>query len=162
MRHCREVAPTPEGLQAITGWLRGRNETAVADLVQFLAYTGLRIGEALPLTWDKVNLGEGLVNVQREKRGVNPWVAITPELETLLRDMTARATGELLFPSPFDASKPRDASAVRHRLNAATKKLKLPHVTPHGLRSYFVTQARQSGLTDAEIAMLIGDKTGPA
>jgi len=36
------------------------------------------------------------------------------------------------------------------------------HVTPHGLRSYFVTQARQSGLTDAEIAMLIGDKTGPA
>jgi hypothetical protein len=27
---------------------------------------------------------------------------------------------------------------------------------------YFVTQARQSGLTDAEIAMLIGDKTGPS
>jgi hypothetical protein len=38
----------------------------------------------------------------------------------------------------------------------------LSHITPHGLRSYFVTQARQSGLTDAEIAMLIGDKTGPA
>jgi hypothetical protein len=33
---------------------------------------------------------------------------------------------------------------------------------PHGLRSYFVTQARQSGLTDAEIASLIGDKSGPA
>jgi hypothetical protein len=30
------------------------------------------------------------------------------------------------------------------------------------LRSYFVTQGRQSGLSDAEIAMLIGDKTGPA
>ena len=38
----------------------------------------------------------------------------------------------------------------------------MKHVTPHGLRSYFVTQARQSGLTDAEIAELIGDKTGPA
>jgi len=35
-------------------------------------------------------------------------------------------------------------------------------VTPHGLRSYFVTRARESGLSDAEIAMLIGDKTGPA
>jgi len=38
----------------------------------------------------------------------------------------------------------------------------MKHVTPHGLRSYFVTQCRQSGLTDAEIAMLIGDKSGPA
>ncbi len=33
---------------------------------------------------------------------------------------------------------------------------------PHGLSSYFVTQARQSGLADVDIAMLIGDKTGPA
>jgi len=48
------------------------------------------------------------------------------------------------------------------RLGQACMKLGLPHVTPHGLRSYFVTQARQSGLTDAEIAQLIGDKTGPA
>ena len=70
--------------------------------------------------------------------------------------------GDLLFPSPFDASKPRDVSAVRHRIKAACKKLGIGHVTPHGLRSYFVTQARQSGLTDAEIAALIGDKTGPA
>ena len=38
----------------------------------------------------------------------------------------------------------------------------LAHMTPHGLRSYFVTQARQSGLSDADIAMLIGDKTGPS
>jgi hypothetical protein len=29
------------------------------------------------------------------------------------------------------------------------------------MRSYFVTQCRQSGLTDADIACLIGDKSGP-
>jgi hypothetical protein len=40
--------------------------------------------------------------------------------------------------------------------------LELGHVTPYGLHSYFVTRARESGLSDAEIAMLIGDKTGPA
>lgn len=67
-----------------------------------------------------------------------------------------------MFPSPFDPSKSRDVSAFRHRLTAVCKKLELGHVTPHGLRSYFVTQARQSGLTDAEITALIGDKTGPA
>ena len=162
VRHCREVAPTPEGLAKITGWLRNTREPAVADLVAFLAYSGLRIGEALPLTWETVNLDEGLVNVRREKRGCNPWVAITPDLETLLRAMQGRATSGLLFPSPHDPSKPREQARVNRRLAAACKGLELPHVTPHGLRSYFVTQARQSGLTDAEIAMLIGDKTGPS
>ncbi|MGA2140154.1 MAG: hypothetical protein ABSH14_14955 [Verrucomicrobiia bacterium] len=69
---------------------------------------------------------------------------------------------DLLFPSPFDSSVPRDHSAIRSRLAVACKTLEVKHVTPHGLRSFFVTSARESGLTDAEIAMLIGDKSGPA
>jgi integrase len=149
-------------LAKILDWLRRSREPDVAELVAFLAYSGLRIGEALPLTWAAVNLGEGLVNVRREKRGCNPWVAITPELETLLRDMQGRATGGLLFPSPHNPDKPREQARVNRRIAAACVALKIGHVTPHGLRSYFVTQARQCGLTDAEIAMLIGDKTGPS
>jgi integrase len=162
IRHCREVAPSPEGLKQIEYWLRARNEQGVADLVCFLAYSGLRIGEALLLDWEAVDWGDRLLHVKREKRGITPWVPILPEMESLLRDMQKRTTSHLLFPSPFDPAVPRDDSAVRHRLTAACKKLCLGHVTPHGLRSYFVTQARQSGLSDAEIAMLIGDKTGPA
>ncbi|HVM62252.1 MAG TPA: site-specific integrase [Verrucomicrobiae bacterium] len=162
VRHCREVAPTPEGLQQIAYWLRARKEHAIADLVLFLGYSGLRIGEALPMDWEAVDAGQGILHVTREKKGVTPWVVILPEMDTLLNDMRKRATSHLLFPSPHDTSRPRDESAVRHRLTAACKALGIGHVTPHGLRSYFVTQARQSGLTDAEIAMLIGDKTGPS
>lgn len=162
VRHCREVAPTPAGLKLIENWLRGREDHAVADIVFFLAFTGLRIGEALPLDWEAVNWGERLLHIVREKRGITPWVPILPELETLLRAMQKRSTSHLLFASPLDAQKIRDASAVAHRIGAACKALGLGHVTPHGLRSYFVTQARQSGLSDAEIAMLIGDKSGPA
>ena len=160
VRHCREVAPTPETLGEIEKWLRSRNEDAIADLVCFLAYSGLRIGEALRLTWGSVNWSEQILHIQREKRGIHPWVPILSEMGGLLKAMKSRATGDFLFPSPFDPKKQRDASAVRHRLAAACKKLKIGHVTPHGLRSYFVTQAR--GLTDADIAALIGDKTGPA
>jgi integrase len=162
VRHCREVAPTPEGLKQLESWLRGRNEQAIADLLCFLAFSGLRIGEALPMTWGAVNWGDGILHVTREKRGITPWVPILAEMATLLKDMKKRANGDLLFPSPFDAKKVRDVSAVRHRIGAACRKLEIGHVTPHGLRSYFVTQARQSGLKDAEIAMLIGDKSGPA
>jgi len=162
VRHCREVAPTPAGLARIETWLRGRNEHGVADMVCFLAYSGLRIGEALALDWEAVNFGEKVLCVQREKRGIMPWVPILPEMEVLLRNMKQRATSYLLFPSPFEPAKSADASAIRRRLGAACETLGLGHVAPHGLRSYFVTQARESGLNDAQIAMLIGDKTGPA
>jgi integrase len=162
VRHCREVAPTPEGLAQIEHWLRLRGEQAIADLLAFLAYSGLRIGEALPLDWEAVDWGNGVVHVKREKRGCNPFVPLLPSLAKLLQDMKERATSHLLFPSPFDPNTPRDDSAVRRRIAAACKALGLGHVTPHGLRSFFVTSARESGLTDAEIAALIGDKTGPA
>jgi integrase len=109
-----------------------------------------------------VDWQERLLHVKREKRGIVPWVPMLSEMEALLRDMRKRVTSYLLFPSPFEPEKARDASAIRHRLTAACEALGIGHVTPHGLRSYFVTRARESGLSDAEIAMLIGDKTGPA
>jgi len=162
VRHCREVAPTPDGLQKIESWLRGRNEHEVADVVCFLAYSGLRIGEALPMEWEMVDWQEKMLHVKRQKKGIVPWVPILSEMDALLRNMQKRATSYILFPSPFEPQRPCDASAIRRRLKAACETLELGHVTPHGLRSYFVTRARESGLSDAEIAMLIGDKTGPA
>jgi integrase len=162
IRHCREVAPSPKGLQRIEQWFRGRDEHGVADVVCFLAYSGLRIGEALAMEWEMVDSKERLLHVKREKKGITPWVPILNEMETLLRDMKTRASSFLLFPSTFEPTKTADQSAIRRRLKAACETLELGHVTPHGLRSYFVTRARESGLSDADIAMLIGDKTGPA
>lgn len=162
IRHCREVAPTPAGLKQIEYWLRMRGDHGVADVICFLAFSGLRIGEALALDWEAVDWGEKLLHVQREKRGITPWVPILPEMAALLREMQKRVTSHLLFPSPFEPNRQRDTSAIRHRIAAACRALGCSHVTPHGLRSYFVTQARESGLSDAEIAMLIGDRSGPA
>ena len=162
IRHCREMAPTPEGLQQIERWLRARNEDDMADALCFLAYSGLRIGEALPLEWKAVDLSQKILRVKREKRGIMPFVPIVPEMEALLCAMQKRATSHLLFPSPLDSKAQRACWTIRNRLRTVCRALGLGHVTPHGLRSYFVTQARQSGLSDAEIAMLIGDKTGPS
>jgi integrase len=109
-----------------------------------------------------VDWGEELIHVKRSKKGVFPFVLLLPELARLLRRMKSKAKSDLIFPSPFNAATPRDDSSYRRRLTQAAAACGLPHVTPQGLRSYFVTQARQSGLTDAEIAQLIGDKTGPS
>ena len=173
VRHCREVAPTPAELHSIEQWLRSRGEHDVADIVCFLAFSGLRIGEALERRWVDVIWSEEIIDVRRSKNGIFPWVPILPEMKQLLIEMRNRCSesgiqSHLLFPGPFEnlkpqeQQKPRDPSAIRHRLTIACKSLGIRHVAPHGLRSYFVTQAREAGLTDAEIAMLIGDKTGPA
>jgi len=162
IRHCREVAPTPDGLHKIETWLRGRGEDEVADLACFLAYSGLRFGEAQRLDWECVDWSEGVLHVTREKKGVFPWVPLSEPLAELLTAMRARARSHLLFPSPFDLDRPRERSAFGHRLVAATKALGLPHITAHGMRSYYVSRCREAGLTDAEVALLIGDKSGPA
>lgn len=162
VRHCREVAPTPQELSRIDAWLRARNENDVADFTCFTAYSGLRIGEGLVMEWEMIDRSDRILHVKREKRGIFPWVPLLDEMDRLLRDMEKRKTSYLLFPSPFNPERPRDASAIRNRLKTACQALGIRHVTPHGLRSYFVTRARESGLSDAEIAMLIGDKTGPA
>lgn len=162
VRHCREVAPTPDGLTKIVKWMEENDSQQDADFTRYLAYSGLRLREGITSRWSAVDWKEEIINVRRSKKGVFPFVLLLPELAELLRSMQGRATSDLIFPSPFDPATPRDVSAYRRRLGLACKKLGLPHVTPHGLRSYFVTQARQSGLTDAEIAQLIGDKTGPA
>lgn len=161
-RHCREVAPTPQQLEMMERTLRLKGKEVQADCMMFLAGTGLRINEARCLDWEVVDWKEGLIHVKREKRGINPWVPILEEMETHLRSMQARATSHLLFPSSKDPARAIAYSTFARSLTQVCRDLGTKHVTPHGLRSHFVTQCRQSGLTDAEIAMLIGDKSGPA
>jgi hypothetical protein len=160
-RHCREVAPTPQQLEIMERSLRLGRKTVHADCMLFLGFSGLRINEALPLDWEAIDWKEGLIHVRREKKGINPWVPILDEMEPLLRNMQARATSHLLFPSPNDPSRPVAYATISHALYKVCRDLGMKHVTAHGLRSYFVTQCRQSGLSDADIACLIGDKSGP-
>ena len=162
VRHCREVAPSQDGLVKIERWLRNSDKNTVADIVCFMGYSGLRVGEALKIEWCMVNWSDKILNVQREKKGILPWVPILPEMEALLQNMRSRATSHLLFPSPFNPKKTANYSSLRRWLARACQELEIGHVTAHGMRSYFVTQARQSSFSDAEIAMLIGDKTGPS
>lgn len=132
-----------------------------ADCILFCAFSGLRINEALPLDWEAEDPKNGLFHVKREKRGINPWVPIMDEMQRLLSDMKRRSVSHLLFPSPKDPTRPIAHSTIAGTLRRLCRDLGLKHVTPHGLRSFFVTQCRESGLSDAEIAALIGDRSGP-
>ena len=167
-RHCREVAPTSQELVKIEQSLRQHGFETTADCVMFLAFSGLRINEALPLKWSAVDWEQGIIHVKREKQGDrswasrNDWVAIEVDMQDLLKKMLLRRGDcEFLFPSSNDPRTPIPYQTVYWIIIRTVRLLKMHRVTPHGLRSYFVTQCRESGLLDAEIAELIGDKSGP-
>jgi integrase len=161
-RHCRETAPTSQQLQIIAQTFRERGDDVIADCLLFLGFSGLRVREALRLDWEAVDWEAGVIHVKREKRGINPFVPILPEMETLLHEIQARARSHLLFPSDTDVNQPLPYSVIAPRLSRLCRSTGMRYVTLHGLRSFFVTQCRESGLPDTEIAALIGDKSGPA
>ena len=68
----------------------------------------------------------------------------------------------MLFPSDLDVNCPLPYSTISQKLRRLCRSTGMHYVTLHGLRSFFVTQCRESGLPDTEIAALIGDKSGPA
>jgi integrase len=160
--HCREKAPAPEQLENIVQTLRVRGQGSVADCIMFLALSGLRVNEALRLAWDEVDWQAGIVNVQREKRGINPWIEVHPEMRRLLRQMWARHKSQWLFPSVLDAERPLSYATVATTLARTWRSLGMGCITLHGLRSFFVTQCRESGMSDVEIAAAIGDRSGAA
>ena len=161
--HCREFAPKADELEAIAKHMRQHRFEAEANLTLFLAFSGLRISEALGLTWAAIDRKQGIINVKRSKNGINPWVPILPEMESLLdRMQKMNDKNSLLFPSVLDPAKPLVYQTFLFRLRVTSSKLNFRRVRPHGLRSFFVTQCREAGLTDADIASLIGDRSGPA
>ena len=54
---------------------------------------------------------------------------------------------------------PVDSKALAHGLQKAVTACGLHHITPHGLRSFYVTKRRSEMASDAQIAAEIGDKT---
>lgn len=69
-----------------------------APLVDLLVFTGMRIGEALSLTWSDVDLPDALVTVRvsKSRRG-RRHISLPPQAVAALRDQWRR-----LFPTPED------------------------------------------------------------
>ena len=100
----------------------------MADAPCFLAYSGLRIGEAFPLERKAVDWSQKILRVKREKRGIMPFVLIVPEMETLLPGMQKRSTSHRLFPPPLDRKAQCAPWTISNRLRTVCRTLGLGHV----------------------------------
>lgn len=174
VRHCRECAPHDAGeLHGLARYFFEQPGREVLGWqILLTALTGCRTSEVLRLRWDAVPRGAGFQDgdwlwVERSKGGVNPFALITPELRTCLNALACwrdrnHPGHPFYLPSPTARLKAVQEDWLKHALPIAAQVVCGRHVTPHGLRAFYVTARRSQGVSDAQIAAEIGDATGAA
>lgn len=177
VRHSREVAPvSADVIHRLADEMFATVRTEVMGWqLLFAMFTGCRTSELLRLRLDAANdqqagfiqwrvAGDGRLSLRRSKKGVRPFAIIGPDFAQMLdcfeRWHAARfPKSPWYFPSPANSQQPVNNGALGHALTRITVQMALPHITPHGLRSFYVTKRRSDGVADAVIAGEIGDKT---
>jgi len=138
-------------------------------VIATLAFTGMRIGEALALRWSDIDRDAGLIRIQSAqyrqivgttKTGKIRTVPLLPEhaaildehRRTLLRTQAPGARGEWVFPS--ETGRPRFSSTLRKPLAKAVAAAKLSdRLTPHGFRRSFNDALRRHTTSTVQRAL---------
>ncbi|HEX4120173.1 MAG TPA: tyrosine-type recombinase/integrase [Verrucomicrobiae bacterium] len=136
-----------------------------ADLVEFLAYSGARIGEVTggcyaktkrALLWNDVDFEKGTLFLPGTKTEAAPrTIPMSDRLRQLLLRLKAEKKpqiGDPIFPS----------KSARKCLQTACKKLGLPMFTHHDFRHFFATTCIESGVDIPTVSRWLGHKDGGA
>lgn len=131
-----------------------------ADLLEALAYSGMRLGEARGLRWRDVNFSQGEITVTGGERGTKNREQRTVPLSAGMRGLLERLKRErgLAAPDAFVIQ----VTSARKCLETACRNLRLPHFHHHSLRHYFATCAIESGVDIPTVARWMGHKDGGA
>ncbi|MTD58824.1 tyrosine-type recombinase/integrase [Amycolatopsis pithecellobii] len=148
-------------------------ERDIPALVDFMLGTGMRIGEALAVTWEALDLEAGTVEIRAtvvRKKGVGLILQPEPKTEAgwrtlhlppwlvLLVDARPRVENEWNVVFPSQLGKLRDRSNTNADLREALGALGFDWVTSHNFRKTAATLLNDQGLTVREIADQLGHK----
>lgn len=154
-RSAVELLPSVAEFERVVDSIRRqgqRRSEEAACLIEFLAASGLRKGEAQRLTWEDVS-AEWLT--VREGKGANSFrrVPVIPACEEVLNRIRQR-TGSRLSGPLFYLREPRAS------LTAACKRERVGHLRVHDLRHLFATRCIESGVPVPTVAKWLGHKDG--
>lgn len=156
--------PEPSHFKDLVGNIRkgsGGWGPRCADLVEFLAYSGLRINsEARWVTWEDVdwNRKEMIVRGNPETGTKNSEVRrvpILPDMEKLLlrlkNELGTLAVGQIT-----------QVNKCKEALIRACGEIGIPKITHHDLRHLFATRCIESGVDIPTVSRWLGHKDGGA
>jgi len=130
-----------------------------ANLCEFLAYSGCRLGEATAITWGDVNFDLKNFTVTGGEGGTKNYEARTvplfAPLERLLLTLREALPGE---PNPTDSI--FTIQSAKKALASACREGKLPDFTHHAMRHFFCSNAIEAGADFKVIASWVGHKDG--
>ncbi|PFG15976.1 site-specific recombinase XerC [Propionicimonas paludicola] len=145
-----------------------RKWETVADLIAFLAGTGVRISEARLLRWEHVSLSDGAIEIHGTKtlssvRGLTApgWL-----LERLRRRASVGGTEGMVFPAPslqgpdstveLASHVPMDSSNLQKWVRKVLNNAGLPWATSHTFRRTVATILHESNAPLVRIADQLG------
>jgi integrase len=131
---------------------RKSKNKALPDLVEFCMFTGVRRGEALALTWDRVDGSRGVVRLELTKSGRRREVPLSSNADNVLaRRWTSDAWGHVFGK--------RNWNAFRSAWEAALVTAGLEGFRFHDLRHTFASWLVQRGRTLKEVQEALGHQT---
>lgn len=138
-----------------------RQSKDCANLVQFLAYSGMRIGEARYVTWADVNFERRQLHVRGDpvnatKNGETRYVPMIPELEQMLRELRKQRPDETATASIMRVFE------CQNSMTHAAAKIGMKRITHHDLRHLFATICIESGVDIPTVSRWLGHKDGGA
>lgn len=133
-----------------------------ADLVRFLALSGLRKSEVLNLRFADVDLERNCMKFEDHKTAKASGTKTLP-LNSHLREIIKRRSGErlsgLVFPG-FVSDGVRPIQGLSKMWARIAEKAKLENVTPHDLRRTFASTCAELGFGAAVADSLLGHSLG--
>ncbi len=133
----------------------------VADLVEFLAYGGMRIrSEAIRVTWADVDWQRREIVIRGDpETATKNWeirrVPILPDMEVLLNRLKVKL-------GAMTEGKIVQVNECNLALARACKEIGIARITHHDLRHLFATRCIESGVDIPTVARWLGHKDGGA
>jgi len=168
--------PSSEKFRAIIAEIRKSNQPTnqgSADLVEFMAYSGARIGQAINVTWQDTDIDycprgkpvgavKGRIWIGPHKHDeTGYYVPMLPPMRDLLNRIKATPR--------FFKSRAREQGGYvlsviqcRRILTAACAKVKTARITHHDLRHLFATRCIENGVDIPTVSKWMGHKDGGA
>jgi integrase len=142
----------PEEAVRLLDACRKSQNKALADLVEFALFTGVRQSEALGLTWDRVDRATGSALLVDTKNGDPRTVHLNQNADAVLARRWSPDAKGLVFGG-------RNWNGFRSAWETALRTARIENFRFHDLRHTFASWAVQRGATLQEVKDLLGHKT---